>query len=58
LPGLSGRVQVASPATKILLMSGYHSSDIGPSGRAFTAKPFSIDGVAKRICETLTGPPP
>ncbi|HEV3347877.1 MAG TPA: response regulator [Methylomirabilota bacterium] len=50
---LADRVQEASPSTKILLMSGYQTADIAPSGRAFLAKPFSIDGLAKRVRETL-----
>jgi hypothetical protein len=49
-------VQEASPSTKILLMSGYQTADIAPSGRAFLAKPFSIDGLAKRVRETLARP--
>lgn len=53
---LADRVQEASPSTKILLMSGYQTADIAPSGRAFLAKPFSIDGLAKRVRETLARP--
>jgi two-component system, cell cycle sensor histidine kinase and response regulator CckA len=53
---LADRVQQASPSTKILLMSGYQTADIAPSGRAFLAKPFSIDGLAKRVRETLARP--
>jgi len=53
---LANRVQEASPSTKILLMSGYQTADIAPSGRAFLAKPFSIDGLAKRVRETLARP--
>jgi hypothetical protein len=37
-------------------MSGYQTADIAPSGRAFLAKPFSIDGLAKRVRETLARP--
>ena len=53
---LADRVQEASPSTKILLMSGYQTADIAPSGRAFLANPFSIDGLAKRVRETLARP--
>jgi len=53
---LADRVQEASPSTRILLMSGYQTADIAPSGRAFLAKPFSIDGLAKRVRETLARP--
>jgi hypothetical protein len=37
-------------------MSGYQTSDIAASGRAFIAMPFSIDGLAKRVRETLNRP--
>ena len=53
---LADRVQEASPSTKILLMSSYQTADITPSDRAFLAKPFSIDGLAKRVRETLARP--
>ena len=53
---LADRVQEASPSTRILLMSGYQTADIAPSGRAFLAKPFSIDGLARRVRETLARP--
>jgi DNA-binding NtrC family response regulator len=32
-PELADRVQTVSPSTKVLLMSGYHTADIAPSGR-------------------------
>ena len=40
-------------STKVLLMSGYQTSDIAPTGRHFMAKPFSIDDLARRARETL-----
>jgi len=55
---LAVRVQVASPSTKIPLMSGYQTSDIAPSGHAFlAAKPFDLDTLAKRVRETLARAP-
>lgn len=53
---LADRIQVANPSTKVLLMSGYQTSDVAGSGRPFLAKPFSIDGLAHRVRETLTRP--
>jgi hypothetical protein len=50
---LAGRVQAVSPTTKALLMSGYQTSDIAPSGRAFMAKPFDLGTLEKRVRETL-----
>ena len=50
---LAARVQAISPTTKVLLMSGYQTADIAPSGRAFMAKPFDLDTLAKRVRETL-----
>jgi two-component system cell cycle sensor histidine kinase/response regulator CckA len=53
---LAARVQAISPTTKVLLMSGYQTADIAPSGRAFMAKPFDLDTLAKRVRETLARP--
>jgi DNA-binding NtrC family response regulator len=53
---LADRVQTLSPRTKVLLMSGYHTSDIAPSGRAFMAKPFDLDTLEARVRETLVRP--
>ncbi len=53
---LADRIQSVSPSTKVLLMSGYQTSDIAPSGRPFLAKPFSIDGLARRVREALDRP--
>jgi len=53
---LADRVQAVTPSTKVLLMSGYQTSDIASSGRPFMAKPFSIDGLARRVRETLDRP--
>ena len=50
---LADRVQAVSGSTKVLLMSGYQTSAVTPSGRPFMAKPFSIDDLARRVRETL-----
>jgi len=55
-PELADRIQAISPSTRVLLMSGYQTSDIIGSGRPFLAKPFSIDGLAHRVRETLDRP--
>jgi DNA-binding NtrC family response regulator len=53
---LADRIQAISPTTKVLLMSGYQTSDIAPSGRPFMAKPFSIDVLVERVRQTLERP--
>jgi YesN/AraC family two-component response regulator len=50
------RVQAVSPSTKVLLMSGYQTSDIAPSGRPFLAKPFGVESLAARIRDVLARP--
>ncbi len=55
-PELADRIQAVSPSTRVLLMSGYQTSDITGSARPFLAKPFSIDGLARRVRETLDRP--
>ena len=53
---LADRIQALSPRTKVLLMSGYQTADIAPSGRAFMAKPFDPDTLEKRVREALNRP--
>ncbi|MGH7367026.1 MAG: response regulator [Candidatus Rokuibacteriota bacterium] len=53
---LADRIQAVNPSTKVLLMSGYQTSEIAPSGRAFLGKPFSIAQLAKAVRETLDRP--
>jgi YesN/AraC family two-component response regulator len=36
---LADRVQAVSASTKVLLVSGYQTSDIAPSGRPFLPSP-------------------
>jgi DNA-binding NtrC family response regulator len=53
---LADRIQAINPTTKVLLMSGYQTSDIASSGRPFMAKPFSIDVLVERVRQTLERP--
>ena len=53
---LADRIQAVNPSTKVLLMSGYQTSDLAPSGRAFIAKPFSVDQPGQRVRETPDRP--
>lgn len=53
---LADRVQAVSPKTKVILMSGYQTSDIAPSGRPFLPKPFALDVLGQRVHETLNRP--
>ena len=55
---LADQIQAIAPSTKVLLMSGYQTSDVSGSGRPFLAKPFSIDGLARRVHEALARPSP
>jgi hypothetical protein len=40
----------------VLLMSGYQTSDIAPSGRPFLAKPFTIETLANAVRDVLARP--
>jgi DNA-binding NtrC family response regulator len=53
---LADRAQAIQPSLKVLLVSGYPTSDIGPSGRPFLAKPFSIETLANAVRDVLTSP--
>jgi CheY-like chemotaxis protein/predicted RNA-binding Zn-ribbon protein involved in translation (DUF1610 family) len=53
---LADRIQRVTPRTKVVLMSGYMTSDIAPSGRPFLAKPFDLEGLQKRVREALERP--
>ena len=53
---LAERVQAVSASTKVLLMSGYQTADIAPSGRPFLAKPFSIETLATVVRDVLARP--
>lgn len=53
---LADRIQAVSGSTKVLLMSGYVTSEIASSRRPFLAKPFSINDLVRRVRETLDRP--
>lgn len=53
---LADRAQAIRASLKVLLVSGYSTSDIGPSGRPFLAKPFSIETLANAVRDVLTSP--
>jgi YesN/AraC family two-component response regulator len=53
---LADRVQAVSASTKVLLMSGYQTSDIAPSGRPFIAKPFRVESLKERVRDVLARP--
>jgi hypothetical protein len=55
---LADRVQAVSASTKVLLMSGYQTSDIAPSGRPFLPKPFRIETLRERVRDVLARPSP
>jgi DNA-binding NtrC family response regulator len=53
---LADRVQAVSASTKVLLMSGYQTSDIAPSGRPFLAKPFRVETLKEKVRDVLARP--
>jgi two-component system, cell cycle sensor histidine kinase and response regulator CckA len=53
---LADRIQGVSPRTKVILMSGYSTSDIGRSGRPFLTKPFEPRALGQLIRDTLDRP--
>jgi two-component system, cell cycle sensor histidine kinase and response regulator CckA len=53
---LADRVQTVSPSTRVLLMSGYHTADIAPSGRPFLPKPFRVDSLKEKVRDVLAQP--
>ena len=53
---LADRVQRVSPLTKAVLMSGYTTADIAPSGRSVLAKAFAIERLSRCIREMLERP--
>ena len=53
---LADRIERVSPRTKVLLMSGYITSDIAPTGRLFLAKPFEMEALHTRVREALDRP--
>ena len=66
MPGMNGReladrVCAARPGTPVLFTTGYtrnavvHNGMLDP-GVAFLAKPFTIDQLARKVAEALSGP--
>jgi two-component system, cell cycle sensor histidine kinase and response regulator CckA len=53
---LADRVQALSAPTKVLLMSGYQTSDRAPSGRPFLTKPFRVETLQERVRDVLARP--
>lgn len=63
MPGMSGRelvdqIRRLRPGTKVLFMSGYTDDALGhngvlESGTAFVEKPFTIDGLLRKVREVL-----
>jgi CheY-like chemotaxis protein len=66
MPGMNGRivadrVTALRPDTRVLLMSGYSDDAVLRSGiemakTPFIQKPFSMEALAAKIRETLSGP--
>jgi DNA-binding NtrC family response regulator len=52
---LAERVEAASPATKVLMMSGFMTPAMRASGRTILAKPFSLDDLLRAVRESLSG---
>ena len=50
---LADRAQAIRPSLKVLLVSGHPTSDIGPSGRPFLVKPFTIEALASAVRDLL-----
>ena len=53
---LAKRVEAVNPAIKVVVMSGYMTADIGPSGRPFLPKPFSVKVLGDRVRDAPTRP--
>jgi two-component system cell cycle sensor histidine kinase/response regulator CckA len=52
---LAEHVEVASSATKVLLMSGYMTALMKASGRPILTKPFTVDALLRAVREVLRG---
>lgn len=52
---LADRVEAASPATKVLMMSGFMTPAMKASGRTILSKPFTIDALLRAVHESLSG---
>jgi len=52
---LAEHVEVASSATKVLLMSGYMTALMKASGRPILTKPFTVDALLRAVRGVLRG---
>ena len=52
---LAERVEAASPATKVLMMSGFMTPAMKASGRTILSKPFGLDDLLRAVRESLSG---
>jgi two-component system, cell cycle sensor histidine kinase and response regulator CckA len=52
-PELADRIQAISPGTKVVLMSGFATADVGATGRPFLMKPFSFEVLGDMIRRIL-----
>ncbi len=55
---LALKVEALRPQAKILLMSAYMLSEVTATGRPFLAKPFSLNGLARKVRAVLDGHSP
>ena len=53
---LADHVRALRASTKVLLMSGYQTSYIAPSGRPFLAKTFRVEILQERVRDVLARP--
>ena len=53
---LAKRVEAVNPAIKVVVMSGYQTANITPSGRPFLPKPFSVKALGDKIRDALARP--
>ncbi len=54
---LAQRLQVLSPQTKVLLMSGAKVPEVTASGHPFIPKPFPLDALTEKVRQVLAHPP-
>jgi len=62
-PDLAERLRAQARVTRVLYMSGYPDDALGQHGilrpgTAFLAKPFTLEGIAKKVREVLDAPVP
>ncbi len=52
---LAQRLRSLRPKMRVMLMSGYEISGLAAPGWPFIRKPFSIEGLTRRVADTLRG---